>query len=157
MTGHWSKRFLLHVGLPKALAVALGLAAAVGAAVLAFPGGGLGTAEISRAADRIVAGDETLSQELASWQDRAIVNVAADPRGLLETLSHGDRLTITTANGRTLVLKLRDANAQSVVAPNEVLLCHAESGAGRKSEAEPICITLDLVTPPLPETTRKAL
>ena len=157
MAGHWSHRFLLHVGLPKALAFGLCIAAAGGLLLLASPRGGLDTTAVSRAADRVVAADEALSHELSSWQDRAIVNVAADPRGLLETLAQGNRLTITTAGGQTLVLKLREADAQAVIPTNEILLCHADSSAHQKSDSEPVCITLDLVAPPPSETTRKAL
>jgi hypothetical protein len=143
--------------LPTVLAVGLCIAAAGGLLLLATPRGGLDTAAISRAADRVVAGDETLSHELSSWQDRDIVTVAADPRGLLETLSQGNRLTITTEGGQTLVLKLREANARAVMPTNEILLCHADNSAQLKSESEPVCISLDLVTPPPAETTRKAL
>ena len=157
MTGRWSPRFLLHVGLPAATAAGACLAVAGGMLALASPRGGLDTAAVSRAADRVVAADESLSHELSSWQDRAIVKVAADPRGLLETLSQGDRLTITTAGGQTLVLKLREASTHAVVPANEILLCHAESVARQKSDAEPVCITLELVAPPPAETTRKAL
>lgn len=157
MAGHWSRRFLLHVGLPKAIACGALIAAAGALTLLADQRGGLDTASVSRAADRVVAADETLSHELSPWQDRAIVKIAADPRGLLETLAQGDRLTITTAGGQMLVLKLREANAQAINPANEILLCHADNPADQKSESEPVCITLDLVAPPPAETTRKAL
>ncbi|KAB2847503.1 MAG: hypothetical protein F9K44_13285 [Hyphomicrobiaceae bacterium] len=154
----WSKRSLLHVGLPTAVALGLGFAAAGGLLLLASPHAALDATAVSHAASRIIDADETLAQELSSWQDPAIVKVAADPRGLLETLVHGDRLTITTTGGQTLVLKLRDANARPDNPATEILLCHADNtSAGAKPEAEPVCITFDLVSPLPPKTTQKAL
>jgi hypothetical protein len=156
MTALRSKRFLLHVGLPGAAALGFCMAASVGLLLLASPGGGLDATAVSHAADRVVAADEALSHELSSWQGPAIVKVAADPRGLLETLSHGDRLTITTADGRTLVLKLRATSARPAKPANEIMLCHAEATDG-KGEVEPICVNLDLVLPQPAVTTQKAL
>ena len=152
MTRTVSQRLLLHVGSLGAFAVAA-LVVAAGIGWLAGPHALLPVTSISSSVERAVAADDALAGDLAPWRaPDALVRVNADRLEMIERLSAGDRMTITTADGKTYVLRLgaplTHNAAQDARSASQLLLC--DGALATESDSEPACLALELITPPKP-------